>query len=359
MYFYNMDSISSTHPVEGMVNNLISSAAGTAGLNQGFKLAGDTTPSPGDLVAVSVREVNPVYPGLELEDGTEIVLKKGNLLIGVLGSRRALHGFSGHVPKSLETGQSLHLLNKGGVIGECTAFNRSLEWPTSLEYLGTVTRSGKILNLGQFAQPFYEGALSKVPMVMILGTCMNSGKTTVARQIIDMFTSRGFRINAGKVAGVACRRDLLAMQESGASKVMSFHDFGVPSSSDMESLLPVARSLHHELSEDKPDFIVMEMGDGILGGYQVSTLFEDPEYISRAVCTVICANDLMGAWGALQWLEPAGISSDSYPILVSGPVTDSGEGVDYIEEHLKVAAANALDSKGKLCEFINEAVKKC
>jgi len=294
-----------------------------------------------------------------LEDGTEIVLEKGNLLIGALGSRRALHGFSGHVPESLETGQPLHLLNKGGVIGECTAFNRSLEWPSSLEYLGTVTRGGKALNLGQFAQPFHKGALSEVPMVMILGTCMNSGKTTVARQIIDMFTRRGLRINAGKVAGVACRRDLLTMQASGAEKVMSFHDFGVSSSSDMESLLPVARSLHHNLSEDNPDFIVMEMGDGILGGYQVSTLFEDPDYISRAVCTVICANDLMGTWGALQWLKPAGISSENYPIMVSGPVTDSGEGVDYIEQNLKVAAANALDSKGKLCEFINEAVNKC
>lgn len=359
MYFYNTSVSAASDPVTGMVTNLVSSAASISDLNEGFQLSGALPPVSGDLVVASVREVNPAYPGLELADGSEMVLEKGNILIGVLGSRRALLGFSGRVPASLEVGQPLHLLNKGGVIGECTAFNRSLEWPTSLEYLGTVARDKKAVNLKQYAHPLFEGALPEVPMVMILGTCMNAGKTTVARQVIDVFTHRGLKINAGKVAGVACRRDVLSMQKCGAEKVMSFQDFGVPSSSEMKSLLPVARSLHYSLSENSPDFIVMEMGDGILGGYQVSSLFEDKEYISRAMCTVICANDLMGAWGALEWLKPAGISAGNHPVLISGPVTDSGEGVDYIEQNWGVVAANALDSQGKLCQFINEAVKKC
>ncbi|MFH1963911.1 MAG: hypothetical protein ABIJ42_00050 [Acidobacteriota bacterium] len=359
MHFYNISVSAASDPVTGIVTNLVSSSACISDLNEGFHLSGGIPPASGDLVVASVREVNPLYPGLELEDGSEIVLERGNILIGVLGSRRALLGFSGRVPASLEIGQPLHLLNKGGVIGECTAFNRKLEWPTSLEFLGTVTREDKALNLGQYAQPIFKGPLPEVPMVMILGTCMNAGKTTVARQIIDVFTRRGLQINAGKVAGVACRRDILSMKKSGAEKVMSFHDFGFPSSSEMKTLLPVARSLHHSLSENNPDFIVMEMGDGILGGYQVSSLFEDSEYISRAMCTVICANDLMGVWGALQWLKPAGISAEDHPVLISGPVTDSGEGVDYIENNWGVTAANALDSKGKICQFINEVVEKC
>lgn len=357
MYFYNSQQVTIPgSPAAGMAGNLVSSCAGFPGLQEGFQLDDGITPISGNLVMGLVKDVNPVYPGLELEDGTEVVLEKGNIVTGVLGSRRALHGFSGRIPASLEPGQPVHLLNKGGVIGECTAFNRSLEWPTSLEFLGTVTRNGKALNLSQFARPMYTGPLPEVPMVMILGTCMNAGKTTVARQIIEVFTGRGAKINAGKVAGVACKRDLLSMSRSGAREVMSFHEFGIPSSSDTESLLPVARSLHHGLAQGNPDFIVMEMGDGILGGYQVSTLFEDPEYISRAICTVVCANDLMGTWGALQWLKSAGISSANSPILVSGPVTDSGEGVDYIEQNWGVAAANALDSKGKLCQFIDKVV---
>ncbi len=359
MYFYNTSVSAASDPVTGLVTNLVSSSASIPGLHEGFHLSGGFVPASGDLVVASVKEVNPAYPALELADGSDMVLEKGNVLIGVLGSRRAMLGFSGRVPNSLEIGQPLHLLNKGGVIGECTAFNRSLEWPTSLEYLGTVSRDGIALNLKQHAHSMFEGVLPEVPMIMILGTCMNAGKTTVARQIIDVFTHRGLRINAGKVAGVACRRDVLSMQKSGAEKVMSFHDFGVPSSAEMKSLLPIARSLHYNLSESSPDFIVMEMGDGILGGYQVSSLFEDKEYISRAMCTVICANDLMGAWGALEWLKPTGITAENHPVLISGPVTDSGEGVDYIEQNWGVIAANALDSKGKLCQFINEAVKKC
>lgn len=357
MYFYNTSTEIIDPPVSGTAGNLVSSGASLAQLHQGFQLSGNLPAASGDLVMASVKEVNQFYPGLELEDGSEVVLKPGDTIVGVLGSRRALHGFSGRVPETLEIGRPLHLLNKGGVIGDCTAFNRSLEWPTSLEFMGTLTRNGKALNLADYAAPMTDGPLPDIPMVMILGTCMNAGKTTVARQIIDVFSRRGLSLNAGKVAGVACRRDLLSMQKSGAKQVMSFHDFGIPSSSDMKSLLPVARSLHHGLAAGKPDFIVMEMGDGILGGYQVSSLFSDSEYISRAMCTVICANDLMGAWGALQWLKPVGISPENSRLLISGPVTDSGEGVDYIEQNWGVVAANALDSKGKLCQFIDQAVK--
>ena len=133
MYFYNTSVSVASDPVTGLVTNLVSSSANIPDLNKGFHLSGGLVPASGDLVVALVKEVNPVYPTLELTDGSEIVLEKGNILIGVLGSRRALLGFSGRVPASLEMGQRLHLLNKGGVIGECTAFNRNLEWPTSLE----------------------------------------------------------------------------------------------------------------------------------------------------------------------------------------------------------------------------------
>ena len=101
------------------------------------------------------------------------------------------------------------------------------------------------------------------------------------------------------------------------------------------------------------------MGDGILGGYHVSTLFSDAELFDRQVCRIVCANDLMGVWGALQWMEQTVQTGDTGPILISGPVTDSGEGVDYIERNWSVPAANPFDSPGKLCSFVQKSLQSC
>lgn len=343
-----------------MVPDHISSATGGLELPLPLKTAEILNPSPGDLVLGRVEEVNPVYPALELLDGSEVILEPGMTVVGALGTRKALHGFSGHVPSQMFAGQHLQLLNKGGVMGECTAFHRNLEWPTLLTYLGTVMESREQpLNLSRMALPFVDGELPKIPLVVVLGTCMNSGKTTACRTVLAGLTRRGLKANAGKVAGVACQKDLLTMQQAGSDKVMSFHNFGLPSSADIPSLVPVARSMVHYLAESEPDFIVLEMGDGILGGYHVSSLFADKELFSRQACTIVCANDLMGTWGALEWMRQHDFDPDRNSILVSGPVTDSGEGVLYIEKNWNVAAANPFDSGGKLCSFVFKSLRPC
>jgi len=351
---YNLNHLDS-----GLVADHISSSAGTADLSTPIKTCQNPQPLPGDLVVVCVQEVNPAYPMLELPDGTELSLTRGNIIVGALGSRKALHGFSGRIPSELQIGQGLDLLNKGGVIGECTAFHRDLEWPTKVEYLGTVFQGDGKVNLGDSALPLVEGPLPKTPLVLVLGTCMNSGKTTVCTRVIEAFAARGLRVNSGKVAGVACRQDLLAMSRSGAERVLSFHDFGLASSSDVDSLVPVTRSLVHHLATPDTDFIVLEMGDGILGGYHVSTLFADTELFDRQVCRIVCANDLMGVWGSLQWMEQNVQKTDIGPIMISGPVTDSGQGVDYIESNWSVPAANPFDSPGKLCSFVQKSLQSC
>jgi hypothetical protein len=311
----------------------------------------------GDVVLVRVREVNLAYPTVETPEVAEVALERGQLVVGVLGNRKALRGFSGKPPLYLQRGASLHLLNKGGVIGECTAFNRDLGWPAAVEYIGTVTRDGRPLNLRDDALSFVEGELPSVPVILVMGTCMNSGKTTVCKQILRMFSEKGFSVNAGKVAGVACLQDTQGMTEAGAKKVLSFMDFGLPSTTEVEDLAQVARSLIHYLAEGHPDFIILEMGDGILGGYQVASIFSDTEFMGLSVCTILCANDLMGVWGAVQWMNQHGsVPQARRPALISGPVTDSGEGIRYIEDHWGIPAANGFDSAGKICTLLLESL---
>ena len=125
---------------------------------------------------------------------------------------------------------------------------------------------------------------------------MDAGKTSVCKQLLTLFAEKNFAVNAGKVAGVACLRDLLTMKEHGANEALSFHDFGLASTAQLDSLVPVARSMVHHLSRSKPDFVLLELGDGVLGGYPRLYSVGGPASDEPLRAMILCANDLMGAW---------------------------------------------------------------
>src|SRR5216684_8907337 len=83
-------------------------------------------PRAGDVVVVRVLTDNATYNMLELPTGRLAKVNPGDVLVGVLGRRRALKGFVGDVPAAVKSGDVLHLLNLGGVIGSCTGHHSSL-----------------------------------------------------------------------------------------------------------------------------------------------------------------------------------------------------------------------------------------
>src|SRR4029450_2611985 len=101
----------------------------TSPLNLAKTLAVTNTiasPRAGDVIVVRALTDSATYNMLELPTGRLAKINPGDLLIGVLGRRRALKGFVGDVPASLKSGDQLHLLNMGGVIGLCTGHHSSL-----------------------------------------------------------------------------------------------------------------------------------------------------------------------------------------------------------------------------------------
>ena len=78
----------------------------------------------GDVVVVRALTDSATYNMLELPTGRLAKINPGDLLLGVLGRRRALKGFVGEVPATLQSGDQLHLLNMGGVMGLCTGHER-------------------------------------------------------------------------------------------------------------------------------------------------------------------------------------------------------------------------------------------
>ena len=310
----------------------------------------------GSVIAGRVVNDKTVYNQMENRQGRLVRLKSGDIIAGVLGERHALHGYEGVIPSSLEVGGSIHLLNLGGVMGRCTSFNPDVGPPFDVKVLGQVLhfpylgkRIGEPAHVRLNAIPEYEEMVDVPPLVAVLGTCMNSGKTMAACEIIHGLAKEGKRVGAAKVTGVALQRDVLNMRDYGAAEAVSFMDAGIVSTG-RDTAAPVTRRLICHLCRSHPEVIVLEFGDGIMGEYGVQAILTDEQLSPRLSCVVLCANDPAGAWGAVRFLSQIGIATQ----VVSGPVTDNEVGRRFVTDNLGLKAANALTSPQKLRDHVSE-----
>src|SRR5689334_23849940 len=233
----------------------IGSATSPLGLSKTVALVSSTaSPKAGDVIVVRALTDSTTYNMLELPTGRLAKINPGDLLLGVLGRRRALKGFVGDVPETVASGDRLHLLNMGGVIGRCTGHHSSLSDAIELEVIGLACdEDGKVLNIADACLPSRTHLGETAPIVMIAGTSMNSGKTVAATELIKQATRAGLRVAAGKLSGVACLRDTLNMADHGAVTTASFLDCGLPSTVDIEDLAPSAKAIVARLNEVNPD----------------------------------------------------------------------------------------------------------
>src|SRR5688572_27329345 len=133
----------------------IGSATSTLGLTKTVALVSSTrSPKAGDVVVVRALTDSATYNMLELPTGRLAKINPGDLLLGVLGRRRALKGFVGDVPAAVKIGDELHLLNMGGVIGYCTGHHSRLGDAIKLEVIGLVcNEDGQVLNIANAGLP--------------------------------------------------------------------------------------------------------------------------------------------------------------------------------------------------------------
>jgi len=330
----------------------IGSATTPLNLPRTINVGSDERPArAGDVVVVRVLTDNATYNMLELPTGRLAKVNPGDILAGVLGRRRALKGFVGDVPERVKAGDHLHLLSLGGVIGSCSGHHSSLNDAIKVEVIGLAQNGAQSTqNIADAGLPLRQKLDATAPLVVVAGACMNSGKTYAATEIIQVATRKGLRAAAAKLSGIACLRDTLNMADHGAVTTASFLDCGLPSTVGVENLAPVAKAIIAQLNESAPDLIVIELGDGILGGYSVESIFEDAELREAMSALVYCASDYVGAWGGIELFRRRGIKVD----LVAGSVTDSQMGEDYIEKEFGVPAANARRNGAKLFEVIRQ-----
>ena len=339
----------------------IGSVSKNVPLRKELRIAPEINAKEGYLVCGRVIGQKTKYNTLESCDGRMVTLHDGDIIVGALGHRNALHGYSGIVPGKVEVGDILNILNLGGVVGKCTSANPEIGSPFEIEILGSVLvfpelnqRKGIPAHIGMNSiNP--AGTLEeakKTPIIIIAGTCMNSGKTFAACEIIRHLHTKGLKVAGCKLSGVSLLRDTLNMQDHGAEYTASFNDAGIVTTNEANSNQGARKTLQHLLETDA-QVIIAELGDGIMGTYGVQDILSDKAVQARTKAIVLCANDPVGAWGGQNFLqEQFNIKAD----VISGPVTDHDAGSKFVNDKVGIPGINARSNGVELAEFLLKKV---
>ncbi len=342
--------------MKSIVVDKIASITQALGLKHELRISEDIPCEEGVVIVVEVLNNKNTYNNLELTSGRMAKVTKGDVVVGALGHRKALFGYSGHVPEALKPGDVIQMLNIGGVLGVCDSVNPDKGRPFDCRVLGVVLhfpflgeRIGVPARIGyRKLDHSIKVDVQGVPVVALAGTCMEAGKTAAACSMIARMRHRGLNVHAFKATGVSLRRDILAFEDSGARKTMIFTDFGIGTTTAAVGPA-LTRAMLTEMALGQPDIIVFELGDGLLGTYGVEAILSAEDIRQSLTAVVLSANDPVAAWGGVKLLrERFGIE----PAAVTGPSTDNQVGVDIIQQQMDVTAINAITSGAELGDHL-------
>ena len=346
--------------MKSVVVDKIASVTQAVGLSHEVRVSTEIPAEEGVIVVVEVLTNKSTYNTLELTSGRMAKVGKGDIVVGALGHRKALFGYSGHVPESLKAGDVIQMLNIGGVLGVCDSANPDKGRPFDCRVLGVVLqfpylgeRIGVPARAG-YRRLDYDAPLDAkgVPVVALAPIATKSKPSRIACSIVSRMRHRGLVVDAFKATGVSLRRDILAMADAGARNTMIFTDLGVITTTPKTGPA-LTRTMLTELSATKPDVIVFELGDGLMGTYGVDSILSCEDIRRALTGVVLSANDPVAAWGGVRLLRERFAVE---PCVVTGPATDNAVGVEIIEQQMNVPAFNALSSGAALGDCVIEAL---
>jgi hypothetical protein len=272
-------------------------------------------PRSGDVVVARVKEILN-HKRVETPESRKAILFEGSLIMLAYGNRYAADQFLAHVPASLEP---CHLVAAGGIAGIVTQAHEKVDDPTIIEPVGLLADHNGAVNIAQFAPhqtPEHLETTTDVvaspqrrpEVIAVLGTAMNSGKSTTMACLINGLTQAGRRVSAGKITGTGAGNDPMIYHDAGAQQVLDFTDFGYPTTFqlNMTQLRALTVGVLDALTETDTDVVVVEIADGI---YQEETarLLRDELFQGLIDQVVFAASDALGARAGVQELQSVGL----------------------------------------------------
>ena len=261
----------------------------------------DLAPSSGDLVLARVESIGQ-HERLQITSGRRAQLYPGDEVVVCYGHRYATHQWEAVVPPTLEP---CDLVAAGGVAGKVLSRHASSRRPTRLTPVGLLANAdGTPINLRDYALPAQDQLPREhVPIVAVVGTSMDCGKTTTASALIRGLSLAGRRVVGIKITGTGACGDYWEMADAGAAWVGDFVDAGFVSTYRIphESLQGILRTLIGQAMTFTPDVIVAESADGVVQS-ETAALVTSELFRSAVGSILLAATDALGAQAASRWL---------------------------------------------------------
>lgn len=226
-------------------------------------------PKSGDVALFEVIAIGK-HKRVQSDEIRNKMIFPGDKVLLAFGNRYATAQLHGYVPTTPQ--EEYHILGQGGVCGVVDSFHTkfSQTGPTRLKMIGYATDSNgevintKYLNTNHVATLPVSDKKSKI--ILSIGGAMDSGKTTTAAYFCRGLKRAGQKVSFIKLTGTAYSKDIDFVKDCGADNSYDFSHFGFPSTymESEASLLELFEHLMKTASQDQPDYVVIEIADGIL-----------------------------------------------------------------------------------------------
>lgn len=226
----------------------------------------ELTPEVGDLLLARVDRIRQ-HTRLENPYGRREHLFVDDLIIVAAGDRYATDQFHAKSPVKLGKTQ---LVAAGGIAGDVVSKSSQVKAATEITALGVLVDSkGQKINLENYCSikdTYLHPTSNEMPVLLVVGSDMNSGKTSMASSLINGFTKAGYKAAAAKLTGTGSGPDYWKMVDAGAFQVKDFLDAGYPTTVNLSEskLVQLLQRLKMDAVQAKADLLVVELADGVL-----------------------------------------------------------------------------------------------
>ncbi len=274
-------------------------------------------PQPGDIILARVDAIGQ-HGGVELRNGRRSTLYVGDEIVVCYGNRYAPDQFEAEVPDHMD---SCHLVAAGGMAGRVLSAYSAMKAPTSITPIGVLADyNGMVMNLADWKMQSIDYLGPRPKTIAVVGTTMNSGKTTSVTNFIHGLVAGGKKIGAAKITGTGAGKDVWLMADAGASPTYDFTDVGHVSTYKVshDKIENIFTTITAHLALSGVDMIVLEIADGIFQA-ETANLLASSLFRENVDHVLFASRDSAGAVGGVQMIEGLG----HHVLAISGVLTNS------------------------------------
>lgn len=267
----------------------------------------DYRPKAGDVAIFEVTELGS-SDAIQNYEGRNCSIFKGDHLMLAFGNRYASNQFEAYVPDNYQP--NYDLISRGGVAGKVASMYFKLEdvGPTKIKLIGYAKDGRGIINTMYYHRErvaFEPFGQRNFKTIVSLGSSMDSGKTTTAAFLCRGLKNAGYKVAYIKLTGTIFNKDKMLCFDCGADYVSDFSEMGYPSTylSDLQEILDIYQGLLEEVSVHNPDYVVIEIADGL---YQRETgqLINHLPFTDTIDHVILSCSDSLAVHTGIQILSP-------------------------------------------------------